>query len=286
MEKYSTWLPFLQKALPVSEEYRKEEPAKNTDIIVYDALFVAGSARAGGATIAMNLPLNYVNQTVVGKRNVQLKNIIEAKFDAILLPISKIIFDKDVKTNISSETFFTNVILIEVAKNLGINYTINNKTTVRDALKDLYTVTDILKSSVLSLFLVEKLKEVDEISNEVNDNYLTMISNMVRVVRLGESSDYAKANLIFFNYLIANQAIEITTDDKINVNYDKLKASIEKLSSEVIVMQGNGIYADVKTFIDKYCTMSEGLKKILNNINAKQIPKDIVFEQGLQYLNL
>ncbi len=286
MAKYTTWLPFLQKALPVSEEYRSEEPLKNIDIFVYDAIYVAGSARAGGVTIAMNLPLNHKNQKVVGKRNLQFKNIIEAKFDAILLPISKIIYESEDNHNINSETFFTNVILFEMAKSLGINQTINDKGKVRDALKDTYTVIDILKGTVLTLFLVEKMNEVGEIHNDIKDNYQTLIANIVRIIRLGGSSDYAKSNLIFLNYLINNKAVKITKSNKIIIDFDIIKTTIETLTSEIIIMQGNGDYQGAKNFIQQNSTISTELQNILDVINEKNIPKDIVFEQGIKYLNL
>jgi hypothetical protein len=286
MEKYTLWLPFLQKALPVPEEYRSEEPGANSDINVYEVIFIAGSAKSGGATISQILPLEAKTQAEKGTRNLQFKNIIIAKFEAIVYPLSQIAFDKEQRTQINSDAFFSNVLFTEMAKSLGIKNTLNNKGLVRDALKDHYTVTEILKGYILTLFFAEKLYDVGEIQNDLSNNYITFVANILRVVRLGASSDYAKANLICFNYLVEVEAIKFNENNTITVDYEKMRTAVEELSRKIIVMEGDGNYTVALDFIKKYITISQDLQKLLDKIDKEDIPKDIAFEQGIKELGL
>jgi hypothetical protein len=81
-------LPGLQKGLPVDENYKKEIPATESDMNVYNVLYYAGDANAGGKTIAINLPNDEEVQLKKGSRRLQLKNAMQAKFESIMLPIS------------------------------------------------------------------------------------------------------------------------------------------------------------------------------------------------------
>lgn len=286
MEKYTLWLPFLQKALPVPEEYRSEEPGEESDINVYEVIFIAGSAKSGGATISQNLPLDAKAQADKGTRNLQFKNIINAKFEAIVFPLSQLVFDKEQRKQVNSDAFFSNVLFTEMAKSLGIKNTLNNKGLVRDALKDCYTVADIVKSYALTLFLAERLFEVGEIKNDLTDNYITFVANILRVIRLGESSSYAKANLICFNYLTDNDAIIFNSNSTITINYEIMRLVINDLSKKIIIMQGDGNYDEISSFIEKYNVKTEGINQLLDIIDENDIPKDIAFEQGINQLKL
>ena len=278
MEKYNSWLPFFQKAIPVPEEYRKEEPGKNSKIYVYDVIFYGGSGNAGGTMIAFLQPLNHEIQVNKGVRNLQLKNAVNAKFHAISKPISKLIFVEDEQKYITSNAFLTNTILYEMANSLGIRNTINNEQSVREALKEYYSITNILKNRILSLFLVEKLHEAKEITNDIKDNYTTFVLNLIRLIRFGSSSDYAVANIICINFLTEKQAIIFNEDNTISIDYEKMHTASKELTKLIIMMQGDGNYENVAAFVNKNKNISDDLQAILDTINNNNIPKDIVFE--------
>jgi len=54
----------------------------------------------------------------------------------------------------------------EVAHGLGVKYTIDGKTKVRDALKETYSKLEEGKADILGLFLITKLHEKGEFSDE------------------------------------------------------------------------------------------------------------------------
>src|SRR4029079_10891160 len=133
LAKYIGMLPGLQTALPVPAEYKRETPGTNSDLNAYDAVFYAGEANSGAKTIAINLPNDEEVQLKKGTRRLQLKNVIQAKFDKILMPIAQEMMDADQLSMLTFDAFFENTMFHEVAHGLGIKNTINNKGTVRAA---------------------------------------------------------------------------------------------------------------------------------------------------------
>ncbi len=286
MEKYDKWLPFLQKALPVEEDFRKDEPGTHSKLIIYDAIYYGGSGKVGGVMFSLMQPLDAKIQIEKGIRNLQFKNVIEYKFTEIAKPISELIFVNNQKDFIKKDAFFTNAILYEIANSLGIRNTINNKGTVREALKENFTISDILKNYVLSLFLAEKLYEIEEITNELEENYITFVANSLRLMRFGTSNDYAKASLICFNYYQKNGAIIFTENEQIKVDYKKMKELTTEFTKIILTYQGNGDYQKATDFINEYGTVSKQLQKIIDKTNSHNIPKDIVFKQGADVLGI
>ncbi len=284
MHKYNKWLRFLQKAIPVPEQYRAEEPGSNSSISVYDIIYYGGSGKTGGTLISVVLPLNVKTQMSQGVKNLQFKNTIEYKFDEVAKPISEIILTEEQNNLVTSNAFFVNTILYEMAGSLGIRNTLNGKGSVRNALKEYYTVSSYIKNYALSLFLAEKLNEVNELENNIIENYYTFVVDLVRLIRFGMNNEYAVSNLVCYNYLVENEAIKYDKN-QIIIDYEKIKIATEKLTKDIIIMQGDGDYEAVKTFIESHKYIDKNLYDLINNINQKNVPTDIVIQQGKDFLN-
>lgn len=275
--KYNKWLKFLQKTIPVPVKYRAEDPGDGSNIVVYDAIYYGGSAKAGGTLISEIFPLNPKIQLSQGVKNMQFKNVIKFKFDAIAKPLSELVLFKNQSALVTADAFFENTILYEMANSLGIRNTVNGKGSVRRALKNYFSMADYIKTYSLALFLVDKLDEVNEISSEPESNYYTFVVDLLRLIRFGTENDYAKVNLIIYNYFVENKAIEYRKG-RIVINYEKMKESNIELIKKIIIWQGNGDIDAIKSFIKKYNYEDEDLKLLIKNINDNKIPTDISVE--------
>jgi hypothetical protein len=286
LDRYASLLPKLQGELPVEEKYKSESPGSSSDLGVYDAIYYAGDCNAGAKTIAINLPNDEKVQLEKGSRKLQLKNSMKAKFDKILVPIARELIVGEQQEFITFDAFFANTMFHEVAHGLGIKNTINDKGLVREALKDTYSALEEGKADILGLFLVNKLKELGEIENELMDNYTTFLAGIFRSIRFGATSAHGKANLIRFNYFKEKGAFYITEEGRYGVNYDELRESINSLSELIITIQGDGDYEKAQELINKYGTIDNDLRSALDRIEEKDIPVDIVFRQGSEVLGL
>ena len=88
LARYADLLPSLQARLPVPEAYRAEQPGVDADLNVYDAIYHAGFANARPTSSAINLPNDEAVALDKGTRRLQLRNVMRAKFDAIVTPIA------------------------------------------------------------------------------------------------------------------------------------------------------------------------------------------------------
>jgi hypothetical protein len=81
LARYASFLPALQRGLPVADAYKREKPGTDSDLNAYDVVYYTGQSNAGSKTIAINLPNDEEVQLRKGTRRLQLKNAMRAKFD-------------------------------------------------------------------------------------------------------------------------------------------------------------------------------------------------------------
>ncbi len=283
LEKYSLLLPFLQKSLPVDDKYKTEIPGDLSDIMVYDVINCSGYWNTGSKKIAITLPIDGQVQLKVGSRKLQFKNVMEAKFDKILMPISELLIDENQLKHVKSKAFFENTMFYEIGSALGMKNTVNGKGTIRDALKEQYNVIAECKNDILSLFFVTKLYEMGEMSEgDLMDNYVTYMADVFRSVRFGISNDQGVANMIRFYYFEEMGAFTRDKSGKYKIDFDKMKEAMLMLSKEILVIQGEGNYEAAKKLVDDKGFIRDELLQDLYSIQKARIPKDVVFIQGLE----
>lgn len=287
LAKYVSFLPMLQNELPVEEKYKKETPGTESDLNAYDVVYYAGDSNAASKTIAINLPNDEKVQGKYGSRRLQLKNAMRAKYDKILVPISEELIVPEQRKHITFDAFFANTMFHEVAHGLGIKNTINDKGTVREALKENYSALEEGKADILGVYMITKLHEKGELKDaDLMDYYVTFLASIFRSVRFGAADAHGKANMVRFNYFQDMGAFTKNEDGQYSVNEDKFKEAINSLSKDILVLQGEGDYEGTGKLLDEQGTIDEGLQASLDKLEEKSIPVDITFNQGADVLGL
>ncbi len=287
LAKYAQYLPELQKGLPVAKKYKHEVPGSDADLNAYDVIYYAGHSNAGSKTIAINLPNDEQVQLEKGTRRLQLKNAMQAKFDAIMLPIAEQLVSAEDRKHVTFTAFFANTMFHEVAHGLGIKNTINNKGMVRQALKEHASALEEGKADILGLYMVRQLLEKGAITDgELKDYYTTFMAGIFRSVRFGASSAHGKANMVRFNYFADHGAFTQDDNGFYKVNIDKMTGAIDSLSQLILTLQGDGDYEGVDKLVNEMGIIRAGLAKDLAKLEAAKIPVDIEFKQGKMVLDL
>ena len=287
LAKYAAFLPELQRGLPVDKKYKSELAGSDADLNAYDLIYVAGHANAGGKTIAINLPNDEEVQLKKGTRRLQLKNAMRAKFDAIMTPIAENLIVQEQRRHVTFNAFFANTMFHEVAHGLGIKNTINNKGTVRQALKEHASALEEGKADILGLYMINQLLAKNIITEgTLEDFYVTFMAGIFRSVRFGASSAHGKANMVRFNYFQKHGAFTRNTKGMYKVNIAKMGDAINALSELILTLQGNGDYQGVDTLVAETGVIKAELSSDLAKLEVKGVPVDIVFKQGKQVLGL
>ena len=287
LAKFAAFLPELQQQLPVDGKYKKEKPGTDSDLNAYDIIYVSGHSNAGSKTIAINLPNDEKVQLAKGSRRLQLKNAMRAKFDNILVPISKILIDSAQRKNILFDAFFSNVMFHEVAHGLGIKNTITGKGTVRDGLKEQFSSFEEAKADILGLFLATKLIGKGEIKGITEEDcFVTFMAGLIRSVRFGAASAHGKANMMCFNFFADHGAFERASTGTYKVNTEKLREAMNKWAAIILQFEGDGDYNGAKAYLEANGKIRETLQSDIDRLKSASIPLDIVYDQGTSVLGL
>lgn len=179
--------------------------------------------------------------------------------------------------------------LHEVAHGLGLSYLTDDKnTTVRSALRNYYTSIEEGKADILGLFAITILNEKGEFGDaDLMDNYVTFMASIFRSVRFGVASSHGKANMMRFYYFQDKAAFtrDVTTGTY-KVNFEKMKDAMNELCVRILTLQGNGDYESAKAWVESDGHIKEQLQKDIERLSEANIPVDIVFKQGKQFLGL
>jgi hypothetical protein len=288
LARYASLLPALQRGLPVPEPYKRERPGTDSDLNAYDALYYAGDANAGSKTIAINLPNDEEVQLRKGTRRLQLKNVMQAKFDKILVPIADELIAPDQRAHIKFDAFFANVMFHEVAHGLGIKRTIDGKGTVRDALREQAGALEEGKADILGLYMVTRLLAQHELTGTVlEDHYVTFLASIFRSVRFGAAEAHGRANAAQLSYFEEHGAFaRDSATGRYRVDFPRMRTAVDSLGALMLRFQGDGDYAGVSRFMAQRGTLSPVVTADLRRLDGRKIPVDVIFEQGADVLGL
>jgi hypothetical protein len=275
--KFSSYLQEIENNLPIDPRYRNPKLGASSPIRVVDLIVTGGESRAGVQTAAFNLPNDEKVTAEKGSKRVMLKNVQEAKFNKVLIPISKIVVETSQQKFVSFDPFFTHILAHELMHGLGPHsITVNGEqTTVRQAMKELSSAFEEAKADISGLFMLQYLIDKGEIKKSCEKQmYATYLAGTFRSVRFGIREAHGRGMALQFNYLLENGAYKF--DEKTNrfsVNYDKIKDVVKKLSGEIMMIQAEGSYEKAKAMLDKYAIMHPLMQKVLDKLG--NIPVDI-----------
>lgn len=286
LSRFAALLPGLQRGLPVDARYKAETPGTDSDLNAYDVVYYAGDANAGSKTIAINLPNDEEVQLAKGTRRLQLKNAMQAKFDAIMLPIAEALIADEQREHVTFDAFFANTMFHEVAHGLGIKNTVTGGGTVRQALREHASPMEEGKADILGLYMVKQLRDQGEITDgTLEDNYVTFLAGIFRSVRFGAASAHGQANMVRFNFF--REAGAFSRDDatgKYRVDFEAMGRAVDELSRLILTLQGDGDYAGVDALMREKGLVPPDLQAELDKLDGLGIPRDVVFEQGWSVL--
>jgi hypothetical protein len=287
MEKIQGYLDYLsemQANLPVEQKYRDQKVAglKSPLNVVFE-VFTAGDTKAGIQTLAFVLPNDERVREEKGTKKVFLKNIQEAKFNKVLVPISQRVLAAEDARLISFYAYFNETILHEISHVLGVNYVKmpdGTRIPVKNALREHYSPIEEAKADIVGIYNIHLLMEKGWIPPEKErEIYTTFLAGFFRSMRFGVSEAHGLANLMEFNFLREKGAFLYDKEsEKFRLNPGKVREAVKELARTLLILEGDGNYENAARFIERYGKLDEVTRKMLQSL--KDIPVDIepVFE--------
>jgi len=277
LAKYKDWLVDMEKNLPVEESYKNFSRGFESPIAVTYQIHGGGDNVPGVQTIAFNLPNDELVREAKGAKKVLLNNVLGAKFDLILEPMAEHVLVAEqskmlVKKYMSFETLFH-----ELAHSLGPGKIMvdGRQTEVRKELQELYSTIEEGKADVMGAYNILYMMERGELPASEKEAFLaTYFTGLFRATRWG--TDEAHGGGAAFQYSYFKEVGAVSWDeaeDRFRVDFDKLEQAISDLTGIVVVLEGNGNYADAKAFLDKYRNLDANAKKVI--AATSHLPTDI-----------
>ena len=278
LKALSEHLQDVENTLPIDARYRNPKLGALAPIRVVNEVLAAGDGAHGVRTAAFNLPNDERVVHEKGSKRVMLKNIQEAKFRTILLPIADRVLSKTARADLSFDSFFFHILAHELSHGIGPQQIqVNGRTTSpRQELKELYATIEEAKADVTGLFMLQYLYDHGLVRHEAASErqlYATYLASTFRSVRFGLTEAHARGTALQFNYLTDKGGFVADADGSFHVDFDHIKSAVRDLDHDLLTLEAQGDYQGAKRMLDKLAIVRPAMQKALDGM--KQIPTDI-----------
>jgi len=277
LEKFSQHLQELENNLPMEARYRNPQLGSSSPMRVVNEVFASGEGNNGVQTAAFNLPNDERVVKEKGSARIMLKNVQDAKFNKVLIPISRVVLSPAQQRAVAFDSFFTHILMHELMHGLGPhNITVGGQpTTVRLQLKELYSSIEEAKADVTGLWALQYLIDKGVIGKQMQRTlYTTYLASMFRSVRFGLTESHARGVAMQFNYFTDEGAIKFDErTGKFSIDDGKIREAVRKLTHDLLTLEAEGSYDTAKAMLDKYSLIRPAMKGALDRLN--DVPVDI-----------
>ena len=277
LNKFSQHLQELENNLPLEARYRNPKLGASSPMRVVNEVFSSGEGNNGVQTAAFNLPNDERVVKEKGSARIMLKNVQDAKFNKVLIPISRVVLTPAQQREVAFDSFFTHILMHELMHGLGPhNITVDGQpTTVRLQLKELYSSIEEAKADVTGLWALQYLLDKGVIDKQMQRTlYTTYLASMFRSVRFGLTESHARGVAMQFNYFTDEGAIKFDErTGKFSIDNAKIREAVRKLDHDLLTLEAEGSYDKAKAMLDKYSLIRPDMKGALDRL--KDVPVDI-----------
>ncbi len=285
LKAFTAHLQDIENNLPEDPKVRNPKLGAAAPIRVVNSVYSSGDGDHGVQTAAYNLPNDERVVHEKGAKRVMLKNIQEAKFRSVLIPIAKKVLTPNAQADVAFEPFFTHILAHELMHGLGPQQIVldGKKTSPRQQLKDLYSAIEEAKADATGLFALQYMMDHAKQMNlqgvlksdeaAQRQLYTTYLASSFRSLRFGIVEAHGKGMAFQFNYLMDKGGFVQNPDGTFAVDFTQIKGAVRDLTHELLTLEANGDYAAAKKMLDQLVVIRPATQKALDNL--KGIPVDI-----------
>ena len=281
---FSRVLQTLENNLPEDAQYRNPKLGAAAPIRVVNEILAAGDGAHGVQTAAYNLPNDERVVTLKGAKRVMLKNIQEAKFRTVLIPIATRMIAEKSRPDVSFEPFFTHILCHELMHGLGPHQiTVNGQaTSPRKELKELYSAIEEAKADATGLwalqYMIEHAQEL-KLNGVVRTGeaaerqlYTTFLASAFRSLRFGSGDAHGKGMALQFNYIVDKGGFLQQPDGTFAVDFSRIKQAVTDLTHDLLTVEATGDYAAAQQML-AMAVIRPNVQAALDKM--KSVPVDI-----------
>ncbi|MFI5112478.1 MAG: hypothetical protein ACHP9S_06620 [Terriglobales bacterium] len=247
-------LQTVENNLPEDPQYRNPKLGGGAPIRVVNQIIASGDGAHGITTAAYNLPNDERVVQQKGSKHVMLKNVQQAKFRTVLIPIaSRMVIERE-RADVSFEQFFTHILAHELMHGLGPHQiTVNGQpSNPRLQLKELYSAIEEAKADATGLwalqYMMDHAKELN-LTGVLRTGpaaerqlYTTFLASSFRSLRFGSGDAHGKGMAMQFNYIADRGGFVQQPDGTFAVDFMKIKQAVSDLTHDLLTVEATGDY--------------------------------------------
>jgi hypothetical protein len=266
----------IENHLPIDPAYRNPRLGALAPIRVVNEILATGEAASGVQTVAFNLPNDERIIREKGSKRVMLRNVQEAKFKMVLAPIAHLVLPRDEQKQVSFDAFFTHTLMHELMHGLGPHEIRvgDRATTVRQELKETYSVIEEAKADISGLFALQYLIGKGVLDKGLSETmYGTFLASAFRSIRFGVGEAHGGGTAMQLNYLLDCGAFRRETDGTYSVDRAKAAQGVTDLTREIMTLEAEGNYSGAKDMLTRLAVIRPDVQRALDGL--RDVPVDI-----------
>jgi hypothetical protein len=276
LAKLGSHLQGIEDRLPIDPKYRNPRIGSMAIVRVANEILAAGDGNRAVQTAAFNLPNDERVIREKGAKRVMLRNVQEAKFKIVLIPVSQICLSADERKRVSFDAFFTHTVLHELMHGLG-PHAINGAgrtTTVRQGLKETHSAIEEAKADISGLFALQYLVDEGVLGPGLEESmYATFLASAFRSIRFGVTEAHGRGTAVQLNFLLDCGAIVSEGDGTFSVDRAKIRNGVEALTRVLMTLQAEGSHEKAADLLARLGVVRPEVQKALHRL--QHVPVDI-----------
>lgn len=277
LDVYKSHLRDMEANLPVPDAYKNFRRGFESPISVVEQVRGGGDSVPGVQTVAFNLPNDERVREAKGAKKVILQNVLEAKYERILKPMAGLVLVPDQAGLVSKRYMTMDTLFHELSHSLGPgSITVAGRaTTVDKELKELGGGFEEAKADVMGIWNILYMMRLGVIPPaEKPQLYATYVAGLFRAVRFGANEAHGRGAAMQYAFLKDRGGIVWDARARrFRVDADRMEGAVAALVAAIVTLQGNGDYAGVKAFLDRWAVLDAPARTVVASMRA--IPVDI-----------
>ena len=276
LARFSAELQDVEDHLPIAPEYRNPKLGALAPIRVVNQVFASGDADRGITTVAYNLPNDERIVHEKGSKRVMLRNVQQAKFEKLLVPIAQVVLSPEDRRAVSFDSFFEFTFTHELMHGLGPHrIAVNGRaTSVRQELQESYSAVEEAKADVAGLFALQRFMDRGIVDRgRERTLYVTYVASAFRSVRFGLAEAHGSGTALQLSWFLDRRAIAPRQDGTFAVDVPRMKEAVVGLTREIMTLQAKGDAAAARDLVRRYAVQRPAVQQALERLRG--VPVDI-----------
>jgi len=276
LAKFVQYVPDIQQALPLAPEDKPSKEGRKAPMEVMDTPFRAGDLRHGYQAVADNLPNDPRIHEEKGSKRIFFKNYMDARVNNVVLPIAKLLMRADQARLASMDGYLSMVVMHEISHGIGPAFarTPSGRVDISEAIGPLQSALEEAKADIVGMFALDWLMNRGVLPrSQANGYYASYVAGIFRSVRFGVAEAHGRAEMMVFNYLTEQRAINREPSGRYAIDFSRMPGAIASLAKELLEIEATGDRARAERWFTKYDKMPDTLRAALAKTSS--VPVDI-----------